>query len=135
MLRYISAHDLKKFGLIPELIGRLPVLTHLDPLDKETLVEILTKPKNAIVRQYEKLFKLEGVDLVFEPDVIDYLADKAIELKLGARGLRSIIESIMLDAMYEIPSQENKQPVYVVEKSMVSSKLHDISLGQLKVAS
>lgn len=135
MLQYITPHDLKKFGLIPELIGRVPVITHLDPLDKETLVEILTKPKNAIIRQYEKLLKLEGVDLIFDADVIDYLADKAIELKLGARGLRSIIESIMLDAMYDIPSAENKAPEFRVDKALVKSKLHDYSIGHLKVAS
>ena len=135
LLQYISAHDLKKFGLIPELIGRMPVITHLDPLNKETLVEILTKPKNAIIRQYEHLMKLEGVDLIFDADVIDYLAEQAIELKLGARGLRTIIESIMLDAMYEIPSQTDVTE-YRVDKPMVVSKLKDASIGgHLKVAS
>lgn len=135
MLQYISPQDLKKFGLIPELIGRMPVIAHLNPLDKETLKEILTKPKNAIIRQYEKLLEIEGVKLSFDEEVIDYLADKAIELKLGARGLRSIIESIMLDAMYDIPSANNRIKDYKVDKSLVVSKLNDFSIGHLKVAS
>jgi ATP-dependent Clp protease ATP-binding subunit ClpX len=134
MLQYLTPHDLKKFGLIPELIGRVPVITHLNPLDKETLVEILTKPKNAIIRQYEKLLDIEGVKLSFEADVIDYLAEKAIELKLGARGLRSIIESIMLDAMYDLPSAKDVNE-YKVDKSLVANKLKDFSIGHLKVAS
>jgi ATP-dependent Clp protease ATP-binding subunit ClpX len=135
MLQYITPHDLKKFGLIPELIGRMPIIAHLNPLDRETLKEILTKPKNAIIRQYEKLLELEGVKLIFDEDVIDYLADKAIDLKLGARGLRSIIESIMLDAMYDIPSANNMIKEFRVDKPLVVAKLHDYSLGHLKMAS
>lgn len=135
MLQYITPHDLKKFGLIPELIGRMPVIAHLNPLDRETLREILTKPKNAILRQYEKLLEMEDVKLTFDEEVIDYLADKAIELKLGARGLRSIIESIMLDAMYDIPSAGNTIKEFRIDKGLVVNKLHDYSIGHLKVAS
>lgn len=132
-LQYLTPHDLKKFGLIPELIGRMPVVTHLNPLDKETLKEILTKPKNALVRQYQKLLKMEGVDLIFDEEVIDYLAEQAIELKLGARGLRSIIESIMLDAMFDLPSNDTIKE-YRVDKPLVVSKLKDFALTNLKVA-
>jgi ATP-dependent Clp protease ATP-binding subunit ClpX len=135
MLQYISPHDLKKYGLIPELIGRMPVIAHLNPLDKETLKEILTKPKNAIIKQYQKLLDIEDVKLVFDDEVIDYLAEKAIELKLGARGLRSIIESIMLDAMYDIPTAATQVKEFTVSRSLVVSKLHDFSMGHLKVAS
>jgi ATP-dependent Clp protease ATP-binding subunit ClpX len=134
-LQYITPHDLKKFGLIPELIGRMPVITHLDPLTQETLRAILTEPKNSLVKQYQKLMKYEGISLIFEEDVIDYLAQQAMELKLGARGLRSIIESIMLDAMYELPSSESEIKEYRVDKPLVLSKLRDFSLSHLKVAS
>lgn len=103
-LQYVAPQDLKSFGLIPEIIGRLPILTHLEPLDRNALRRILTEPKNAIIRQYKKLFKMDGVELTFSDDVLDLIVDKAIEFKLGARGLRSIVESIMVDAMYEIPS-------------------------------
>lgn len=103
-LQYVAPQDLKSFGLIPEIIGRLPILTHLDPLDRDALRRVLTEPKNAIVKQYEKLFEMDGVKLTFAPDTLDLIVDKAIEYKLGARGLRSIVESIMIDAMYEIPS-------------------------------
>ncbi len=133
-LQYITPHDLKKFGLIPELIGRLPVIAHLDPLTTDTLRAILTEPKNALVKQYQKLMKMEGVALTFDDDVIQYLAEKAIELKLGARGLRSIIESIMLDAMYDIPSNEEEIKEYHVDKALVISKLHNFTLSHLKVA-
>ena len=125
---------MKKFGIIPELIGRLPVTVHLDPLTKDTLRAILTEPKNALVRQYQKLMKLEGVALTFDDDVIDYLAQQAIELKLGARGLRSILESIMLDAMYDIPSSDGEIKEYHVDKALVISKLHNFALSHLKVA-
>lgn len=108
LMRYVMPQDLKSFGLIPEIIGRLPVLTSLDPLDKEALLRILTEPKNAITRQYQRLFKMDGVDLEFTEDAINLIADKAIEYKLGARGLRSIVETIMVDAMYEIPSTSEK---------------------------
>ena len=108
LMKYVSPQDLKSFGLIPEIIGRLPVVTSLQPLDREALRNILTEPKNSIVRQYVKIFKLDGVDLTFKPEVLDFVVDKALEFKLGARGLRSIVETIMIDAMYEIPSSGRK---------------------------
>ena len=108
LMKYVSPQDLKSFGLIPEIIGRLPVVTSLQPLDRVALRNILTEPKNSIVRQYIKIFKLDGVELTFQPEVLDFIVDKAIEFKLGARGLRSIVETIMIDAMYEIPSSGKK---------------------------
>ncbi len=107
LLQYVSHQDLKTFGLIPELIGRLPVLTYLDPLDKETLLKILTEPKNAIVKQYVKLFEMENIKLTFTKDALVFIADKALEYKLGARGLRSICEAILTDAMFELPSHKD----------------------------
>ncbi len=109
MMQYIAPMDLKSFGLIPEIIGRLPILVHLDPLDREALLRVLTQPRNAIVRQYQKLFKIDNVELTFAPEVFDFIVDKAIEYKLGARGLRSIVEAIMVDAMYEVPSMNVKK--------------------------
>ena len=103
-LRYVAPQDLKSFGLIPEIIGRLPVLTHLEPLDRTALRKVLTEPKNAITRQYEKLFAMDGVILHFDDDALDFIVDKAIEYKLGARGLRSIVETVMIDKMFDIPS-------------------------------
>ncbi|MDD4033502.1 MAG: ATP-dependent Clp protease ATP-binding subunit ClpX, partial [Bacteroidales bacterium] len=108
LLQYITPRDLRSYGLIPEIIGRLPVLTYLDPLNRETLRNILTEPKNAIIKQYIKLLKMDGVDLTFDPEVLDLVVDKAIEFKLGARGLRSICELIMTDIMYETPSRKKK---------------------------
>ncbi len=108
LLQYITPKDLRSFGLIPELIGRLPVLTYLEPLGREALRRILTEPKNAIVKQYVRLFELDGVKLTFDPEVLDYIVDKAIEYKLGARGLRSICEAIMMDAMFEVPASKRK---------------------------
>lgn len=108
-LSYVAPQDLKSFGLIPEIIGRLPILTHLDPLDREALLRVLTEPKNAIIKQYQKMFKMDGVTLTFAPDALDLIVDKAIEYKLGARGLRSIVESIMVDAMFEIPGSGKKK--------------------------
>lgn len=107
IMKYVSAQDLKSFGLIPELLGRLPVITYLNPLDAKALLSILTEPKNALVKQYEKLFEMEGVNLSFSEEALRYLVEQAMQFKLGARGLRSIMEAIMNDAMYEIPSQEN----------------------------
>jgi len=104
LMQYIAPMDLKSFGLIPEIIGRLPVLTHLEPLDREALRNILTEPKNSIVKQYTRLFELDGIKLTFAPEVLDYIVDKAIEFRLGARGLRSIVETIMMEQMYESPS-------------------------------
>ncbi|WP_436416629.1 ATP-dependent Clp protease ATP-binding subunit ClpX [Petrimonas sp.] len=109
LLQYITPMDLKSFGLIPEIIGRLPILTYLEPLDRDALLRILTEPKNSIIKQYEKLFSMDNVALTFDKDVYEYIVDKAIEFKLGARGLRSIVESIMIDAMFNIPSEEKKK--------------------------
>ena len=107
-MQYIQPQDLKSFGLIPEIIGRLPVLTYLNPLDRKALERILLEPKNSIVKQYEKLFEMDGITLTFEPDALKLIVDKAVEYKLGARGLRSIVESIMMDAMFEVPSKRVK---------------------------
>lgn len=108
LMQYIEPMDLKSFGLIPEIIGRLPVLTYLNPLDRDALRNILTEPKNSLTKQYAKLFRMDGVELTFSPEAIDFIVDKAMEYKLGARGLRSIVESIMMDAMFEIPSSDSK---------------------------
>jgi ATP-dependent Clp protease ATP-binding subunit ClpX len=104
IMKYILPQDLRSFGLIPEIIGRLPVLTHLKPLDRTALRNILTEPKNSIIKQYMKLMEMDGVKLTFDDDVLEYIVDTALEYKLGARGLRSIVESIMVDKMFEIPS-------------------------------
>lgn len=104
----MEPQDLKSFGLIPEIIGRLPVLTYLKPLDRTALRNILTEPKNSIIKQYIKLFSLDDIALTFNDDVLDYIVDQAVEYKLGARGLRSIVETIMMDAMYEAPSSQDK---------------------------
>jgi len=133
LLQYITHQDIKSFGLIPELIGRLPVLAHLEELDKEALTNILTKPKNALLKQYEKLFKLENIDLEFDAAAIDFIVDKALEYKLGARGLRSICEAIITDAMYELPSQPNIKK-YVVTEEYAKQKLNKSKLSKLKVA-
>ena len=108
LMKYLLPQDLKSFGLIPEIIGRLPVLTYLNPLDREALKRILVEPKNSIVKQYEKLFDMDGIKLTFDPEVLDFVVDKAVEYKLGARGLRSIVESMMTDAMFEAPSKRVK---------------------------
>lgn len=108
MMQYIAPQDLKSFGLIPEIIGRLPILTYLNPLDRNALRSILTEPKNSIIKQYVKLFKMDKIELVFQPEVFEYIVDKAIEYKLGARGLRSIVETIMMDIMFELPSKKVK---------------------------
>lgn len=119
-LSYVAPQDLKSFGLIPEIIGRLPILTHLDPLDRDALRRVLTEPKNAITKQYEKLFAMDGVKLKFEPEALDVIVDKAIEYKLGARGLRAIVETVMIDSMFELPSSSKKtftvKADYVIEK-------------------
>ena len=108
LIKYVQPQDLKAFGLIPEIIGRLPVLTYLNPLDRAALEKILTEPKNSIVKQYMKLFEMDGVKLSFAPEALSYIVDKAVEYKLGARGLRSIVEAIMMDAMFEVPSKKLK---------------------------
>lgn len=109
LMKYVLPQDLKSFGLIPEIIGRLPVLTYLEPLDRKALRRILEEPKNSIVKQYIKLFEMDGITLTFDTDVLDFIVDKAVEYKLGARGLRSIVEAVMMDAMFEIPSKRAKQ--------------------------
>lgn len=108
-MQYVAPSDLKAYGLIPEIIGRLPIVTHLGPLDRNALHKVLTEPKNAIIRQYKKLFAMDGVELTFTPEALDYIVDKALENKLGARGLRGIVETIMVDAMYETPSKDIKK--------------------------
>jgi ATP-dependent Clp protease ATP-binding subunit ClpX len=133
LLKYISPQDLKSFGLIPELIGRMPVVSYLNPLDKEALKLILTKPRNALTKQYQKLFEMEGISLKFDDKAIDIIVDKALEFKLGARGLRSICEAIMLDAMYEFPSDESKKSLEITE-SYVNSQISKLSFTKLKAA-
>lgn len=130
LLQYIAPQDLKSFGLIPEIIGRLPILTYLEPLDRAALRQILTAPKNSIVKQYIKLFKMDNIDLVFSDDVLDYIVDKAIEFKLGARGLRSITETIIMDKMYEMPSRNEKK--LHIELEYAQSKIEKANLSRLK---
>lgn len=132
LLQYVNATDLKSFGLIPELLGRLPVVTHLNPLDKATLRSILTEPKNALVKQYRKLFELEGIQLVIDDEVLDFMVDKAIEYKLGARGLRSICESILTDAMFELPS--SRQTEFHVTLEYAQQNFDKSKISRLKVA-
>src|SRR5574338_453406 len=132
LLSYVNAQDLKSFGLIPELLGRLPVVTHLDPLDAETLRAILTEPRNALIKQYKKLFELEGIQLTIEDDVLSLMVEKAVEYKLGARGLRSICESILTDAMFELPS--SKQSQFVLDIEYARRKFDKSKLSLLKVA-
>ena len=127
LMAYVEPQDLKSFGLIPEIIGRLPVLTYLNPLDKSALLRILTQPKNAITKQYKKLFEMDGVELSFEDDALGLIVDKTIERKLGARGLRSIVESIMMDVMFEIPSSNEKK--FVVTKDFVEKQLSKNNLA------
>lgn len=121
LLYYVAPQDLKSYGLIPEIIGRLPILTNLEPLSREALLRILTEPKNAIVKQYKKLFEMDGVELSFEDEALEYVVDKAIEYKLGARGLRSIVETIMIDAMFDLPSRDDKY--FVVTKDYAKEQL------------
>lgn len=132
LLRYVNAQDLKSFGLIPELLGRLPVVTHLDPLDADTLRAILTEPKNALVKQYIRLFELEGIKLTIEDDVLNFMVDRAMEYKLGARGLRSICESILTDAMFELPS--SKEKFFTLDMDYAKRKFDKSKLSLLKVA-
>ena len=132
LLRYVNAQDLKAFGLIPELLGRLPVVTHLDQLDTATLRAILTEPKNALVKQYIRLFELEGIKLTIEDDVLNFMVDRAMEYKLGARGLRSICESILTDAMFELPS--SKEKYFTLDMEYAKRKFDKSKLSLLKVA-
>lgn len=132
MLQYVSPLDLKKFGLIPELIGRFPVITHLDPLDQNALRRILTEPKNALIKQYVKLFEMDGVHLSFEKKALDFIVEKATEYKLGARGLRGICEAIMTDAMFELPSMKEKE--FKVSLTYARDHFSRSKISQLKVA-
>lgn len=133
LLQYVTAQDLKSFGLIPELIGRLPVLTYLNPLDKDALRKILTDPKNALVKQYKKLFEMEGVTVEFKEGALDFIVEKALDYKLGARGLRSICEAIVNDAMFEMPSDE-KADKLVINRSYAEEKFSKSKYSKLKVA-
>jgi ATP-dependent Clp protease ATP-binding subunit ClpX len=130
LMQYIVPQDLKSFGLIPEIIGRLPVLTHLNPLDREALEKILTEPKNSIIRQYKKLFEMDGVEVTFDKEALETLVDKAVEYKLGARGLRSIVESVMMDAMYDLPSKKTKK--FKVTADYVNKQLEKSYLQKLE---
>ena len=132
MMQYIAPQDLKAFGLIPEIIGRLPVLTHLNPLDRDALRAILTEPKNSIIKQYIKLFEMDGVELKFEDAVFEYIVDKAVEYKLGARGLRSIVETIMMDAMFEIPSKKLEN--FAVTLDYAKHQLEGMNIARLQNA-
>lgn len=133
LLQYVNSQDLKSFGLIPELIGRLPVVSYLNPLDAETLKRILTEPKNALVKQYQKLFAMDGVALQFGDGVIDFIVEKAIEYKLGARGLRSICEGLLTDLMFDLPSQSGKKE-FILTATYAREKFSKLKLGRLKAA-
>jgi len=133
LLQFVTARDLKSFGLIPELIGRLPVLTYLNPLSKDVLKRIMIEPKNALSKQYVKLFEMEGVELEFKPEALDYIVEKAIEFKLGARGLRSICEAIITDAMFEIPSDKSIKTLSIT-LAYARSKIDKSNFNKLKVA-
>lgn len=132
LLQFVNAQDLKAFGLIPELLGRLPVVTYLNPLDASTLRSILTQPKNSLIKQYKKLFEIEGIELIIDDEVYDFMVTKAMEYKLGARGLRSICESILTDAMYELPSQKVKSFHLTMEYAQRKFNISKLSI--LKVA-
>jgi ATP-dependent Clp protease ATP-binding subunit ClpX len=132
LLQFINAQDLKSFGLIPELLGRLPVVTHLEPLDAGILRSILTEPKNSLLKQYHRLFELEGIELIIEEEVLDFMVGKAMEYKLGARGLRSICESILTDAMFELPGTDTKK--FTVSLDYAEQKFSKSKLSSLKVA-
>ena len=130
LMKYILPQDLKSFGLIPEIIGRLPVLTYLNPLDRTALRNILTEPKNSIVKQQVKLFEMDGITLTFDDEVLEYIVDKAVEYKLGARGLRSIMETVMMDAMYEVPSRKVKK--FNVSLDYAKKQLEKANLSEMK---
>jgi len=133
LLQYIAPGDLKKFGLIPEIVGRLPVLTYLDPLNRETLLRILVEPKNALTKQFSKLFEMDGIHLSFEKEALEYIVDKSIEFKLGARGLRSITEAILIDAMFELPSRKKIKNL-IVSLDYAAEKFNKAKLSKLKTA-
>ena len=134
LLQYVSPSDLREYGLIPELIGRLPLVSFLNPLDRSALRRILTEPKNALVKQYVRLFEMEDIGLSIEKDVLDYIVDKAMEYKLGARGLRSICEAIMMDAMYELPSMDDKPETFKVDLNYARAKFETSAFRKLRAA-
>lgn len=135
LLQYINHQDIKHFGLIPELVGRLPIVVHLEPLDLEALRRILTEPRNAIIRQYKKLFSLEDIELDFKPEAIDFIAEKAMEYKLGARGLRSLCEAILTDAMFDLPMKNKKaDKTLVIDRAYAAEKLERSRVGRLQAA-
>jgi ATP-dependent Clp protease ATP-binding subunit ClpX len=134
LLQYVTVSDLKSFGLIPELVGRLPVVTYLDPLDAEALRNILTQPKNALIKQFKKLFDMENIKLEFEEEAIDYIVERALEYKLGARGLRGICEAIITDAMFELPSSDEANKELIVTREYASTKLEKSKFSKLKAA-
>jgi ATP-dependent Clp protease ATP-binding subunit ClpX len=132
LMQYIAPQDLRAFGMIPEIIGRLPMLTYLHPLDRKALRSILTEPKNAIIKQYIKLFQIDGIKLTFEEEALEYIVEKAVEFKLGARGLRSICEAIMIDAMFELPSEDENE--INITFDYAKSKVEEVNLQRLKAA-
>jgi ATP-dependent Clp protease ATP-binding subunit ClpX len=132
LIQYVAPQDLKAFGMIPEIVGRLPIIAHLNPLDRDALRQILTEPKNSIIKQYVKLFQMDHVKITFDPEVLDYIVSLAIEFKLGARGLRSICESIMIDVMYENPS--DKQPNIRITKNLAEQKISKLTANRLKAS-
>ena len=133
ILKYIIPKDLKDYGLIPEIIGRLPVLTHMDPLDKGTLRSILTEPKNAIIKQYKKLFAMDDIDFVITEEALDFIVNQAVDYKLGARGLRSLCEAVLTDAMFELPSTEDRK--LHVTRQYAEQKLSKSTIKKLKAVS
>ena len=133
LISQVSGQDLKNYGLIPELVGRIPIITHLDSLDKKALYKVLTQPKNALIKQYKKLMSMEGIDLSFTEDALDYIVEKTLELKVGARGLRSICEKIMQDAMFYLPSQKDVKS-YKIDKAYAMDKFESIATEALKAA-
>jgi ATP-dependent Clp protease ATP-binding subunit ClpX len=136
LLQYVTHADIKAYGLIPELLGRLPICTHLDPLDFDALRRILTEPRNAIIRQYQKLFAMEGVELVVKPDTFDFIAETALEYQLGARGLRSLCEAIFTDAMFDLPTSKGRseKKQFVIDREYAAEKLENSRIGRLKAA-
>lgn len=134
LLQYVNAQDLRSFGLIPELLGRLPIVTYLNPLDRDALKRILTEPKNALIKQYKRLFEYEEIELIVEEEALDYMVEKAIQYKLGGRGLRAICEMILTDAMFDLPSEENKSAVFHLTKDYALQKLEHAKLGLISAA-
>jgi ATP-dependent Clp protease ATP-binding subunit ClpX len=133
LLQYVAPQDLKSYGLIPEIIGRLPILTYLKPLDRQALRNILTEPNNAITKQYKKLLEMDGYELSFASDMLDYVVDKALENKLGARGLRGLMETVMMDVMFDLPSSNNAERTFEVTKEYAQERIEKADFYQLKM--